>query len=81
MNNDNKQVYGLTEAQWFRLYQAEHLTKLLMAVSERKRDENPFLSMVESESFCVAMGIIRDLIDTDAIKGIESETSGNKKAD
>lgn len=73
MSLDTKQVYGLTESQYYRLYQAEHLLKFIDAVAERKTDENPLLNQIESESFCVVMGLIRDLIDTDSIKGIQEQ--------
>lgn len=72
MSSENKQVYGLSESQYFGLYQAEHLTKILMAAAERRTDENQFLDRIESESFCVVMGLIRDLINTDAITSIEN---------
>lgn len=72
MSSENRQVYGLSEAQYFGLYQAEHLTKLLMTIAERRTDENPLLNQLESESFCVVMGLIRDLISTDAITAIEN---------
>lgn len=72
MNNDTKQIYGLTESQYCGLYQAEHLTKVLMTLAERTTDETQFLNQIQSESFCVVMALIGDLINTAAIKGIQN---------
>ncbi len=62
MSNDNKQVYGLTESEHFKIYQAHHLAALVKEVD---------FESLKPETFHVVMGLLRDLTDPAEIQEIQ----------